>query len=285
MKGGRLIRFLGGFFASGVAVAAFAILDWYPTIKDLGRLRRERADLVRDILNHEAMTSRFEFPGAYENSLLDGAEGKARGAVPEFSGDGDWLASAIAELREGIGGQGAPDPAVLFFSPTPDASLQAFSLGQRSSFGEWALRRQAAAIREAFAAASAANHSPWHRLLFDLKFPGQHRLASRTVGIAMEAPLPELLNRINRVSWGWLRLELVRLYLEPGSTGGRAWLVCRGNYRTAETSAWLLPDPGAEQDDDPLVDADSPLLLKSVDASFCPQPKKQELAEAAADSR
>jgi hypothetical protein len=285
MNGGRLIRFLGGLFAIGVAVTAFAILDWYPTIKDLGRLRRERSDLARNILNHEAITSRFEFPGVHENSLLDGAEGNARGAVPEFSGDRDWLASAIAELREGIGGEGAPDSAVLFFSPAPEASLQAVSLGQRSSFGEWALGRQTAAIREAFAAASAASHSPWHRLLFDLNLPEQHQPAIRTVGIAMEGPLPELLNRINRVSWGRLRLELVRLYLEPGSTGGRAWLVCRGNYRAAETSAWLLQNPGAEQDDDPLVDSDSPLLLRSVDASICPQPKKQELAEAAIVSR
>ena len=65
----------------------------------------------------------------------------------------------------------------------------------------------------------------------------QQRLASRTLAVALAAPLPALLDFINHISWGEARLEIVRLHLEPGAALSRAWLICRGNYLVRKPSA------------------------------------------------
>lgn len=277
MSPGRLGRVLLRVLATLLSLAALAVFDWYPAIKDLGRLRRERAGLSREIRDHAAMAAGIRLPGEEENSLFAAAEAEARQALPAVASDADWLAAALADLRAQNGTDGMPGSAVLFFTPAPDAAIETVRVGQRSYLDEWIHPRQADAIRAAFA---VAGRFPWRGLPSAADAPERRRLAGRPLAIAVEAPLPALLNQINRVSWGRARLEIVRLVIEPGAPRGRAWLVCRGVYWVAGPTAWTIGEPEGEGGDDLLIDADSPLLLQEADPALSPAAARRELPPA-----
>ncbi len=266
---GKLSRVLLRVLAALAVLAAFVALDWYPTVKDLGLLRRQRGDLERKIREYAIMAARFNFPDEAETSLLTQADGELRRALPLVENDDAWMASARAELlkRE----KGLANLILVF------GKAEGFGPG-RPGLTAW-LRLQGQEIRQSFEAAE-----PWRRYLWHGVFPmdpaAGERLASRPLGIALEAPLPVLFDFINRVSWGAARLEIVRLRLEPAGESARAWLVCGGSYLVTEPSPWRVKMEHGEGDEELLIDRDSPLLLRKVDPLLAPRVEKKELPAA-----
>jgi len=228
MKTGKLARASFRMLAVLAVLGAIVVLDWYPTVKELGRLRRLRGDLERKITDYTIMAAKFNFPDQEEISRLTNADAELVRALPLVKNDGAWL------------------------------------------------RLQEQEIRQSFKVADPWQRYPWHGILPMDPAAGE-RLASRPLGIALDAPLPELLDFINRVSWGAARLEIVRLRLELTGRLFHAWLVCRGSYRVLEPSAWLVKEDNREGDEKLLIDPDSPLLWQKADPLFAPTVEKREL--------
>jgi hypothetical protein len=251
--GRALIRFLA---ALGV-LAAFAVLDWYPTVKDLGQLRRERGDMERRVKDCAGQASRFDFPNKKERKRFARGRIDLKRALPGVDDDAAWLDRALPGLRR----QAAADRiarAQLLVSPAP-----ASPIGPGTRVSDW-LAGQLPGIREGFKAASAPERYPWSGVLPGPGFGGGQHLAGRPLAVALSAPLPTLLNFINHCSWGEVRLEIVRLRLEACAPMPRAWLVLRGYYLVHGSSPWAVPE-GAGSDDGLLVDPDSPLLWQRAD--------------------
>lgn len=261
MKAGKLPGAFLSILVFLLLLAAFAILDWYPTVRKLGQLRRERSDLERKIREYDAMAARFEFPDAGEKSLFALSDDQVLRALPGVDADDAWPELARADLLERA--KGPADPIVVFSKPA------AFGSGPRELL-DW-LALQDHDIRQGFSVAD--------RLVsvFPPVLAARDRLASQPLGIALQAPLAELLDFINHVSWGVARLEIVCLRMEAGPLFTRAWLVCRGSYLAREPSAWpVKTEPGAGNKG-LLVDPDSPLLLRRVDPLLAPRAEKREL--------
>jgi hypothetical protein len=251
-------------------LAAFAVLDWYPSVKELGRLRRQRSDLQRTIKDHEAMAARFAFPGQEEIAQMAAAEAELRRSLLQLDRDDAWEALAVAELRSRAAADGIRGARV-FSAPLAAGDDLAAASGKPAQSGVWFVRGQAAAIADAFSLAVDPLRFHWRGLYAGL--PG---LACRPLGVVAAAPLPALLDFINHIPWGEARLEIVRLHLEPGTPLARAWLVCRGSYLARQPSRWAMAKEAASGDG-LLVDPDSPLLLKGVDPGLAPQGGKEEL--------
>jgi hypothetical protein len=249
--------------------AAFSALDWYPAFKDLGRLRRERSDLVRKIRDHGAAAASFKFPDEKENSLLAAADAELGRALPLAESDEHWLGSARTELLQRE--KGLAD-LILFFSAKEKMGPGAPGLTA------W-LKLQTGQIGQGFQAADPRQSYPW-RGIFPPMPAGGGLLACRPLGIALDARLPEILGFINRISWSGARLEIVRLRLEPAGASARAWLVCRGSFRAPETSAWLVEPGNGDGEEMLLIDPDSPLLLQRIDPFLAPRVEKRELPPA-----
>ncbi len=266
MKWWGLARFLLRALAALAVLAAFAVLDWHPVIKDLGLLRREKNDLERKIRIYDAMTAVFQFPDAKERSILAQSESLLFHSLPQVANDAAWLALARSDLlgrEKGLAG------AITLFSDRETAGCS------RPGSGDW-LKLQAAKIGEFLDPADPRRNYPW-RGLFPSMPPLGGLLACRPLAIALEAPQPELLRFIHHVSWGETRLEIVRLHLEPGLPLSRAWLVCRGNYRVKESSAWRVKAGEDGDQEELLIDPDSPLLLQRIGPLLAPGIKKREL--------
>jgi len=264
MKTGTLGRSLLLALAALCVVAAFVVLDWYPTVKNLGRLRRERSDWDRKIKDYGAMAGSLEFPSAAENALLAQMDSQVLQALPRVDSENAWFGLARAELLEGA--KGLADAVMLF---RQDEALDSGPPGLRG----W-LTLQEPSIRQVFRAAD-----PLYGV-FPPHLATEWRLASQPLGLALQIPLPELLNFINRISWGVARLEIVHLRLEPLERIARAWLVCRGVYRapgpSARSEEWARGKGGEEL----LIDPDSPLLLQRIDPLLAPGVEKKELPPA-----
>jgi len=264
MKAGKLLGaflWILGFLS---LLAAFAVLDWYPTVKELGRLRRERGDLERKIKDYGTMAARFEFPDAGEKALFAQSDAQVLRALPGVDVDDAWPGLARADLLERA--KGLADPIVVF------SKTAAFGPGPPGLQG-W-LTLQGQDIRQGFSVAD-----PLYGV-FPPALTAKGWLASQRLGIALQGPLPELLDFINHVSWGVARLEIVRLRMEPGPLFTRAWLVCRGSYLAREPSAWSVKMEPGDGNEGLLVDADSPLLLRRVDLLHAPGVEKKELPSA-----
>jgi hypothetical protein len=266
MTAAKLARAFLRTLASLSVLAAFAVLDWYPTVKDLGRLRRERGDLQRKIKDYGSMTSDFVFPDAEERSLLAQSADRIFQSFPQVEVDAAWLELARADLRERAKGitilkifGGAET-----FGPGP------------AGFTGW-LKLQERHIQRSFRGADAWRRYPW-RGVFPPGFSSQGQLACRPLGVGLESALPEMLDFINHLSWGDSRLELVRLCLEPGFPHSRAWLVCRGSYLVGSPSAWAVKEVSESAGNNLLVDPDSPLLWQKVVPSMAYREEKRELA-------
>ncbi len=261
MKAGKLLAALLWILGFLSLLAAFAVLDWYPTVKELGRLRRERGDLERKIKDYDAMAARFEFPDAEEESLFAQRDAQVLRALPRVDADDAWPGLAHADLLERA--KGLADPIVLF------SKASAFGPGSPGLSGWLTLQDQD--IRQGFRAADPSYG------VFPPALAAKGRLASQPLGIALQATLPELLDFVNHISWGVARLEIVRLRMEPGLPFARAWLVCRGSYLAREPSAWSVKMEPGDGNESLLVDPDSPLLLRKVDPALAPRIEKREL--------
>jgi hypothetical protein len=248
VKLGKLAFALLRLLAALAIMAAFVVLDWYPTAKGLGRLRRERSDWQRKIKHHGTMAKNLEFPDAGENALFEKMEAQVRQALPGVDSDDAWFERTRGELLKNAKPL-AGAAAVFRAADTLDSGPP--------ELRDW-LKLQGENIRSSFRAAdplpgvfppSLVLEGPW---------------ASQPLAIVLQAPLPDLLDFINRSSWNVARLEIIRLRLEPAGRLSRAWLVCRGNYRTPGPSAWAQEPERDSGGEGLLVDPDSPMLLRKV---------------------
>jgi hypothetical protein len=255
----RLFRLLIGL----AMVSFFVVLDWYPLVRELGGLRREQSDLKRKTAEHNALSARFVFPDAQEQALLAGSDSDLQRALPRLERDDAWAAIVLLELQARVGRDRFPHVRVLFTPQVQGTEIGVSSPGKSDPLADWLFSRQIIAVGNSFAAAFNPKSIHCQEIISSLEPVCRQKLASRPLAIAAMAPLTALLDFIDHVSWGETRLEIVRLYMEPGASPPRAWLLCRGNYLSASPSRWLLPE-GAGSDDDLLIDPDSPLLEQRV---------------------
>lgn len=263
MSGRRLARFLLGLLGATAAVAAFSLLDWYPTLKGLGHLRRERGDLERRIRDYRAAAAAFRFPDAGEDALLAASKAELRRALPVAENEDAWAALAMIDMQALAGG--AHGSQARFEA----AAKRSLPLRDRR-FWPWIGGDPGSAV---------PGQSPWKDAVSGLA-PGGYRLASCPVSMEMTAPLPSLLAFVNRASWGDMRLEVVRLVLETGLPLPRARLVCRTTYWARSCSPCVVPAGSGGGEAGLQVDPDSPLLLQRVDPLFAPVAEKRELPPA-----
>jgi hypothetical protein len=252
--------------AALAVLAAFAALDWYPTVKQLGLLRRQRGDLERNTKDYSSMSAGFIFPGVEERSLFAESDARLSRSLPRVENDSAWLGMARADLLGWAKGIAAP---IMVFS---DAGAP--GPGPSGLTGWLAL--QAQEIRRSFRETGPGRRYPWHGV-FPADLAAGGRLASRPLAVALEAPLPELLDLVNRISWGAVRLEICRLRLEFAGKFVFAWLVCRGDYQVPAPSAWLVKMEQGDAGGELLIDRDSPLLLRQADPLLAPRVEKKEL--------
>jgi hypothetical protein len=279
MKTRRFARSLLAFLAALAALAAFAALDWYPTVKDLGRLRRERGELMHRIQGHRSAATRIALPDREEEALFGATMIDLRQALLNVADDDAWTAITILETQNRAKEDGIPYARFMFNWFLWGTDLVKMGPERPDSLTEWLGNQQISGIRDSYMLTIGPNRFPWHGILGDLKFSPGLWLASRHVAVALEAPLPALLKFINHVSWGDARLEIVRLHLEPGVPFYRAWLICRGVY-VARSTSFAVPPAAGPAEAGLLIDPDSPLLLQRVDRLLVPRVEKKELPPA-----
>lgn len=266
MRVSKLARAFLWTLATLAVLAAFVVLDWFPTVKELGRLRRERSDLERKIKDYDGMADQFEFASEQENALMASNEAFRLRVLPQVEVDDTWLELARSDLRR----RAKNIPCLMVFG-----EAEAFGPGSPGLTG-W-LKLQEREIRRSFRSADTGRNYPWHGV-FPPAASGEDHLASRPLGVALEAPLQGLLDFVNRLSWGSVRLEIIHLRLEPAGTDAFGWLVCRGDYLARKSSAWSIKNEPQTRGNGPLVDPDSPLLWQKVDSSLAYRNEKKELA-------
>jgi hypothetical protein len=274
MKAPKLACAFLWFLAFLTVLAAFAVLDWYPIVKELSYLRRERGDLERKIKNYVIMASNFVFPDKEEEKHFRNTGGDFSRGLFQVEDDATWSRWWLSWLRW----QAKKDKlagALLLFSAGPDGAVSpGVRLSGQGPAADW-LAAQLPEIQEGFHEASPGRF-PWKSLFFNPRVPLSKPLASRPLALVLAAPLPALLNFINHCSW-YMRLEIVRLRLEPGPGLSRAWLVCRSSFLIREPSPWAVKVEPGSAGDDLLIDPDSPLLWQKVDPSIAYRVEKKEL--------
>jgi hypothetical protein len=258
MKPRRLARAFIWVLASLAIFLIFVVFDWYPTVKELGRLRREQRDVILKIKNFTAMASSFVFPDEEEKSHFVKSHADLYKLLMQADDDAPWLNRMLSWLRWQAEADKV-DGALLLFSSEPGGMVApGVRLTGQTPMADW-LAGQQQDIQE---------------------FIAEHRLAGRPLAIAIEARLPVLLNFINHCSWDYGRLEIVRIRLEAGASLPWAWLVLRGYYLVRGPSPWTMQE-GTGSDAGLLVDPDSPLLWQKVDPGTVYRVKKIELPAAA----
>jgi len=274
MNLGKLARVFLRILAMISILAVFIVLDWYPTVKKLGQLRRERSDLERRIKAYRAMAGTFQFPDQAEESLLAGAEAKIRQALPRSENDDSWAAISIFDLESRVREDGIPQARFLLHWQIKGLELAAAQPAGRDALIHWTGERFGE-IQEGFSLVHNRKNSPWQGVLAGWE-SSPIRPASRPMCAVAMAPLPKMLDFINHLSWGETRLEIVRLYLEPSAPYSRAWLVCRSTclMRASSIRPWETGGNGGEG---PLIDPDSPLLLERIDPFLAPRVEKRDL--------
>ena len=252
--------------------AAFVVLDWYPTVRDLGRLRRERGDWERKIRNYGAMATALDSPDAAENERLAQRDFRVLQALPQVDDDAGWKAVVLTRLQQRVLLDGIPHARFLFGNMIDAPDLGSAGPGRGDPLAGW-IGSQNVAIQEGFSRACDPERFYWRGLLGGQ--PSLHGLhANRSICVVAMAPLPALLRFINHVSWDESRLEIVRLHLEPDLPNSRAWLVCRitGWMRNGALFPWEKGEGEGLR-----IDLDSPLLLRKVEPPPAPGIEKREL--------
>jgi hypothetical protein len=279
MKTRRLVRAFIWFLASLAIFLIFVVFDWYPTVKELGRLRREQRNVILKIKNFTAMASSFVFPDEEEKSHFVKSHADLFRLLMQADDDAPWLNRVLSWLLRQAEADKV-DGALLLFSSEPGGIVApGVRLTGQTPMAAW-LAGQQQDIQESLKEASYPGRFPWKGVFASPDFICKHRLAGRPLAIAIEARLPVLLNFINHSSWDYSRLEIVRLRLEPGASLPRAWLVLRGYYLVRGPSPWAMQE-GTGNDTGLLVDPDSSLLWQKVDPGTAYWVKKMELPAAA----
>jgi hypothetical protein len=271
MRPGKLGRTLLELLAAGAVLALFIVADWYPALRDLGRLRRERGDLERKVKDYSARASAFVFPDEAERKCFALARAGLEQALPQTE-DASWLGEAQSWLRRQAAADGIARASMLV-PPAPDRSLEPAAQADGWLAGQLPL------IEEGLGIAAAPERYFWNGVLPPAAPPGGPRLACRPLAVVMSARLPALSGFINHATWGDVRLEIVRLRVEACAPVPRAWLVLRGFYLGRGPSPWAVP-AGAGSGDGLLLDVDSPLLWQRVDAGLAPGARRRELPPA-----
>ncbi len=272
MRTGRLLAALLAALALLALAAGLAAWDWYPSLKALGRLRRERSEWERKIREHQGLSERLDFPDAREEGILNRTEAELLQALPPLEDGGVWRQACLRAVRQRALEEEIA--AALFLSGAGEEPLEAAAADAAvlGSLRHWAAS-QSPAIGQGFALARDPGRFSWRAVLAS---PGSSRLhpGSRQGAVIAAAPLPGLLRFINRLAWDESRLEIVRLRLEPGRPLSRAWLVCRSSGlkggaqppRAALAPGWELQ-----------VDLESPLLLRRIDPLHAAASGRREL--------
>ena len=253
-------------------LTAFAVLDWYPALKDLGQLRRERSDLQRTIQDVSSKAGTLVFPDDRENLLLAGAVAELRRALLPVENDAAWQAMVLTELQAQVDKDLLPHARLLFRRQVRGLKLATAEAAGGESLLQW-LEGCFCEIQDGFSLANDPKHYHWRGMLADGESSCMPA-ANRPLCVAAMAPLPALLGFINHLSWSELRLEIIRLHLEVGSPYARAWVVCRGTCRLRVGS---LRFQEAGEGEGLLVDPESPLLLRPADPRLVPDSEKKEL--------
>jgi hypothetical protein len=276
MKPMALIEKLAWIFGAMGILLILVVLDWLPTVKDLNRIRREQRDEVLRIKNFTAMDSGFIFPDTEEKSLFAQNRTRLRRSLPKMYDNDAWLAMAMLELQAQVRLEGIANDRIYFSNHAIGTEFDWAGPGRPDELTDW-LSLQHQDIQKSFQLTADPSRYPWYGVFSGLEVVRQQRLASCGLAVALAAPLPGLLNFINRISWGETRLEIVRLHLEPGAALSRAWLICRGNYLVREPSAWVVKMEPGNGGDDILIDPDSPMLWQKVDPLIAYRVEKKEL--------
>jgi hypothetical protein len=253
-------------------------LDWYPTVKKLGLLRRQWGDLERKIKDYGVMGAKFDFPDNAERSILSNAKAELVRALPLVDNDAAWTAISLVDVQRRAKEDRISRAYFIFNWFSMGTDLGTAGAERHDSLADWFWNRQYAtgvATGDFF-----RGSFPWHNVLSELEPRTGRRLADRYVIVALAAPLPDLLDFINHVSWGEARLEIVHLHLEPGIPLAMAWLVCRGSYLVPTPSPWLVKMEQGEGGAEQLIDPDSPLLWQKANPLFAPAVEKRELPPA-----
>jgi hypothetical protein len=274
MKAPKPVRAFLWILASLACVAVLAVLDWYPTVKELGRLRRERGDLATKTKNYAGLASSFIFPDQEEEDHFQRSCGDFSRELPQVEDDASWSRRWTSWLRRQAGKDRLAG-ALLLISATPGGEMEPWvRLTGQGPAAVW-LTAQLPGIQKSLREASP-DRFPWRSLFSAPPAPLAAPLASRPLAVAMAAPLPALLNFINHCSWN-MRLEIVRLRLEPGPVLAQAWLACRSSYQARGPSPWGVKLEAGGAGEGLLVDPDSSLLWQRVEPGIACRAVKKEL--------
>lgn len=276
MKLAKLAQALFRWMTILLFLLAFVWLDWLPTVRELGGLRRDQSDLKRKIKEHSAMSERFTFPDAEERALIARSGVELQRALPKVETDAVWLDTVLRALTRQVGEDHVIE-ALFLTSPDPDSAPgePAAQNGKTDDLGSWLVEQRREILRN-FHSETDHGRFPWRFLFADLGNLKGQGPASRPLVLALAAPLPALLNFINRISWRESRLEIVRLHLEPGAVLSRAWMILRGDYLVRGPSPWVMPEV-TRNDAGLLVDLDSPILWLKVNLDLAPQIPRNDL--------
>jgi len=278
MKARPLLKKLVWVFCGMGFLLIFVVWDWLPTVKDMNRFRREQRDEMLKIKNMTTLDFNFVFPDAEEKSFFAETNIRLRRSLPQMHDDDAWLAMAMLELQARVRENRMASALILMTHHAIGAEFDVIKPGRPAELADW-VTSQYWEIQESFGIAWDPGRYPWRGIFSGVDFIGEQMLVSRPLMVALAAPLPALLDFINRISWGEARLEIVRLHLEPGMAMSRAWLICRGSYLVRRPSAWrLVPVENTAAGDDLLIDGDSPLLWLPVDPAVAGPTAKKELA-------
>jgi len=279
----KLLRFFLRLAALLAVLAAFAILDWYPTVKGLGRLRRDRSDLERKIREYRAMADRFVFSDAREQSLFSQNAAWLRRSLPQVETDADWLDRTLSALVRQVRADRSGH-AFFLVSPGPGSDPTILAAGEdENGLKSW-LAGQRPEMLKHFRQAVNAEQFPWHSVLTGPAEAVKETLASRPLLVVLRGG-GELLDFINHCSWSDARLEIVHVHLDAKDPVFMVWMICRGQYIVRSPSPWAIANGQRGVHDNLLIDPDSPLLWQKVAAGCCPQVEKKELAMPSAGSR
>jgi hypothetical protein len=276
MKLRNLARTLLRVLTALAMLAIVAVLDWYPTVKELGRLRRERSDMERKAKDYAVMASRFVFPGAEERALFTSQEASLLRSLPHTTDDPAWLKRSSSWLCRQAEADGVSGLLALS-TPAPAGVLDSGALSTSRAPAAWWLAWQRPDMQESLHDASDPGRLTWRGIFDSLKFSEELDLASRPLAIAIEGRLPALLDFINHCSRGETRLEIVRLRLEPIAGLCRAWIILRGYYLVRKPSAWAVKLEPGNGNNDLLIDPYSPMLWQKVDPGDAYRSEKKEL--------
>jgi hypothetical protein len=279
MKAVTLLKKIAWVFAALGILLVIVVLDWLPTVKNLNQLRREQKDEALKIKNFTTLASSFVFPDKEEKSLFARNNARLRRSLPLVRDDDAWAALVLLELQARVVKDRIAHARVLFTPQVQGTEIGISDPEKSDPLADWLFSRQIIAIGKGFRAAGNPGSIRWQEIITSLGSVRGRQPASRVLAVALTAPLPALLDFVTHISWGETRLEIVRLFLEPGASPSRAWLACRGSYLSNGPSRWILPQ-GAGSGDGLLVDLDSPLLGRKVNGGMMPEVSRDELSPA-----